>query len=601
MLFTPKSQSAPDMPSRFLKGERARMSARLASLTLLFAVLYLAGNNRVALFDRDEPWYAEISREMVRTGDWVVPRFDGVVFVGKPVFLFWCSASSICLFGDTPFAVRLPSALAVIGALLLTATVIARWVGHRRALWTMLILGTNVLTIALAKMCLTDAILLFWITLAQIALFAIYQGRGGWRAVLLLWGAIGFAVMSKGPVVVGVQGGTAIALLLFDVGSAWRSREAWHDAMRWWPRTKPWFGIGMATAIVLPWAILIQRREPGFLTKTWLDSMVGPIAKASLEGHAAPPGYFLAMIWPMFLPWSLLLPLALAKGWTNRHLPSIRFALAALLGPWVVIELVKQKLPHYLLPMFPALAFLTADALVRCIRGQYRDLHSPRSRVGLLGWAVAVAAAGFIPLIGAFRPLNSAGMPWVALSVLALGTITYAVAVVTLLASNRAGAAAAVIGGGMFFLAIVLYVFVLPQLQFMRLSDRCANELRARGATAPGSSVATLIMKHEGGRELGYKEPSLTYCLDGHLRICDADLLSSPSSRWPAWLVITDAIWEQVPTAARPHLERVATLRGLNYGGGGKMIDLAIVKNLGTVGSRRELAVSTTVTEQHTR
>jgi hypothetical protein len=65
--------------------------------------------------------------------------------------------------------------------------------------------------------------------------------------------------------------------------------------------------------------------------------------------------------------------------------------------------------------------------------------------------------------------------------------------------------------------------------------------------------------------------------------------------------VITDAIWEQVPTAARPHLERVATLRGLNYGGGGKMIDLAIVKNLGTVGSRRELAVSTTVTEQHTR
>src|SRR5690348_4887518 len=129
---------------------------RLVLLLALAGVLFLAGNNSVGLFDRDEPWYAEISREMVRSGDWVVPRFLGGVFVGKPVFCFWCFAASIRLFGDTTFAVRLPSAVAMVLTILMVLLFVARFAGRRRAIWTALILCTSVISIVTAKTCLTD-------------------------------------------------------------------------------------------------------------------------------------------------------------------------------------------------------------------------------------------------------------------------------------------------------------------------------------------------------------------------------------------------------------------------------------------------------------
>ncbi len=82
----------------------------------------------------------------------------------------------------------------------------------------------------------------------------------------------------------------------------------------------------------------------------------------------------MATIWGTYLPWSVLLPMSLVFAFKRRHVPQIRFALAAVAGPWLMFELVQTKLPHYLLPVFPFLAFLTADAIVRCLRGQYGDL-----------------------------------------------------------------------------------------------------------------------------------------------------------------------------------------------------------------------------------
>jgi hypothetical protein len=111
----------------------------------------------------------------------------------------------------------------------------------------------------------------------------------------------------------------------------------------------------------------------------------------------------------------------------------------------------------------------------------------------------------------------------------------------------------------------------------MRLSPRCAELLLARGATVPGGEVATLTAKRSG-HELGYKEPSLAYYLGGRLRVLDAALLDEPSDCWPYWLVMTEEIWDDSPIAARSRLDRVATLRGVNYNAGGGETSLIVAR-----------------------
>ena len=208
------------------------------------------------------------------------------------------------------------------------------------------------------------------------------------------------------------------------------------QAVVWRPR--------LATAVVLPWAIEVERREPGFLLQSWVHNTFGPIVKASLEGHGAPPGYYLLLIWPMFLPWSLFLPVAVLKGWSNRRLPPVRFALAAVIGPWVLIELVKQKLPHYLFPLFPALAFLTADLLVRFMRGHIRTAR-PYLRGGLACWATIAALSGS----SRSRPMWSVAspeLPWVAMWLLGSGMTLYAATIVVLFRKRNVAGAATLMG-----------------------------------------------------------------------------------------------------------------------------------------------------------
>jgi len=90
----------------------------------------------------------------------------------------------------------------------------------------------------------------------------------------------------------------------------------------------------------------VENRHPGFIS-TGLNHEIKDRAASGLEGHNEPPEYYLLSIWPTFLPRSLVLPLALVMGWKNRRDPRVRFALAAAAGPWVMVEIVQTKLPHY--------------------------------------------------------------------------------------------------------------------------------------------------------------------------------------------------------------------------------------------------------------
>src|SRR4051794_26957848 len=304
---------------------------RIGLLTLLVIVaavgVYLVGNGSVALWDRDEPRYAQASRQMVQSGDWVVPRYLGELRTKKPPLIYWCQAAAMKVLGDTPFAARLPSVVATALVLAMLAAVLWRSAGPRRAFWTVVVLATSLVVVFSAKVCLTDAVLLLWITIGQLCLFAAYRGRASWPVVLAFWLAAGLGALTKGTNLA-VHVATLIALALMDVGRNWRSGRAWLDAVRWWGRLRPVVGVVVFAAVVAPWVGLVRRREPAFL-----PAMFGNVGKhvgSSAEGHAAPPGYYLLTVWVFFLPWSIFLPMAVLLGWKRRRQsPKIRLALAA--------------------------------------------------------------------------------------------------------------------------------------------------------------------------------------------------------------------------------------------------------------------------------
>src|SRR5438552_8640978 len=228
------------------------------------AALYLIGNDRVGLWDRDEPRYAQTSKHMLQSDppDWIVPRLLDKVRTAKPIFIYWCQAGSMWLLHSTgEFAARFPSAIAMTITLIVLAIAIGKSIGWQRSLWTTLILATSGLVIAAAKMCITDSVLLLWITIAQLCLFAVYQGNRSWLVTIILCLSIGLALLTKGPVVLGIQITTMITLAAFDVGEEWRNRRAWLNAIRWWWHTRTIVGILIAAAVVAPWIIKVQHRE----------------------------------------------------------------------------------------------------------------------------------------------------------------------------------------------------------------------------------------------------------------------------------------------------------------------------------------------------
>jgi len=174
--------------------------------------VYLVGNGSVSLWDRDEPRYAQTSRQMLQSGDWIVPRLLDEPREKKPVFIYWCQATSMKFLGDNTFAARFPSAIFVTLTLIVLASVLCQSVGPRRAMWTTFVLATSGLTMAAAKMCITDGVLILFVTVAQLCLYAIWRGRTSWSVVIVGGLSVGFGLFTKGPVVLGVMLMTLLAL-----------------------------------------------------------------------------------------------------------------------------------------------------------------------------------------------------------------------------------------------------------------------------------------------------------------------------------------------------------------------------------------------------
>jgi 4-amino-4-deoxy-L-arabinose transferase-like glycosyltransferase len=541
-----------------------------AVVFLLFcaALLFLPGFFGIPPIDRDEARFAQATKQMVESGDFVDIRFQDDVRYKKPVGVYWLQAAAV----ETASALglprpqariwlyRIPSLIGATGAVLLTYWTALAFVTRRGAILAGLIIGSSVLLGAEARLAKTDAMLLFTVVAAMGALARVYLSwqRGEdpkhppWSWPAIFWTALAGGILLKGPLVLMFVGLTIVTLAILDRNASW----LW--------RLRPVWGLMWLLVLVLPWFVLIfWRAGETFFT----DSVGGDmLAKfVGQESHGAPPGLYLLLFWVTFWPGAPLAGMAAPAVWRARREPGAQYLLAWLIPSWIVFELVLTKLPHYVLPLYPAIAILTVGALERRVLSRSSWLMR-----GAAWWFVVPAGASVLAIVGAItlarQPVFFA-WPFVA-AALIFGLFAWWLYEDSHAERSLLNAVVSAI-----FLAFAIYGVVVPGLARLFPSVEVARALRNVSCVGPKAASA------------GFHEPSLVFMTDTSTLLTDgsgaADFLGQGSCRFA--LVESRSERNFVARAEAIGLRyNVATrIDGYNFSQG-KAVSISIFRSEGT-------------------
>src|SRR5947209_5108354 len=345
-----------------LFGFASASHARAAAFLILFSLAaFLPGFFNIPPVDRDEARFAQATKQMIESGDYIDIRFQDEVRYKKPVGIYWLQAGVVRAADaigmpqarSTIWRYRVPSLLVAIGAILLTYWTALAFVTARGAFLAALMLASCALLNVEARLAKTDAMLRLCCVAAMGVTARAYltQSTGrdiSWAHALILWTALAGGLLLKGPLILMVVGLAALALSIAD-------RSA-----RWVLRLRPLVGVLWILVLVLPWSVAIMGRAG----ESFLQESVGQDLFAKIfhgqETHGAPPGYYLLLFWVTFWPAAALAAVAAPAVWRHRREPALRFLLAWVVPCWIVFEVVATKLPQYVLPLFPAIAILIA-------------------------------------------------------------------------------------------------------------------------------------------------------------------------------------------------------------------------------------------------
>ncbi|MFN7166173.1 MAG: ArnT family glycosyltransferase [Pannonibacter sp.] len=328
-------------------------------LLVLALAMFVPGQWTVPPLDRDEPRFTQASKQMLETGNYVDIRLQEEPRYKKPIGIYWLQVVSAKATGygaDAPLWVyRLPSLIAGLSVVLLTYWMARAFAGPPVAFVAgLLVLSALILGVE-ARLGKTDATLFAMIVLAQGALARLFLANSPvprWGLALVFWTAIAGGVLVKGPVILMVVGLTVAGLMLLTRSASWFRASA------------PVFGVPWMLLLILPWFVAIWiATDGGFFQEAVGRDLLGKVSEGQ-ESHGAPPLTHLAAMLAVFWPLPGFLVFAAPAIWRERKSPLVLFATAWFLPSWIVFELVATKLPHYTMPLLPALALVTAAALV---------------------------------------------------------------------------------------------------------------------------------------------------------------------------------------------------------------------------------------------
>jgi 4-amino-4-deoxy-L-arabinose transferase-like glycosyltransferase len=480
--------------------------ARAVMVLLVVALLgFLPGFFSIPPIDRDEARFAQATKQMVESGDYVDIRFQDEVRYKKPVGIYWVQAAVVKTATALGFSgalttiwlYRLPSLVGSIGAVLLTYWTALAFVPRRAAVLAGLMMASCVLLGIERLLAKTDALLLMTVVAAMGAMARAYlwhererlDAASAWIVASIFWTALAAGVLLKGPLIVMVVALAAIALIVVDRSAAWLLM------------LKPIAGIIWLAVLVLPWFVaIIGRTGDAFLAGSVGEDLLGKIFTGQ-ESHGAPPGYYFVLFWVTFWPGATLAALATPAVWRARRERAVKFLLAWLVPSWVVFELVVTKLPHYVLPLYPAIAILTAAVIdARALS------RKPFLELGTIWWFVVPMVAGIAGVVALAVIGRQFGLlVWILMGAAAvLGFLAWRLYQADGAEHSLLRAIAAAI-----LTAIATFGLIIPSLGQLFPSATLARILRESGCARPEAAA------------VGYQEPSLVFLAGTATRLAD--------------------------------------------------------------------------------
>ena len=478
---------------------------RAVTVLIVTALLsFLPGQFAIPPVDRDEARFAQATKQMIETGDYVDIRFQDVARYKKPVGIYWLQAGPVIAADalgrrsalTTIGLYRLPSLIGAIGAVLLTYWVALAFVSRRAAVLAGLMMASAMLLGVEARLAKTDAMLLATILAAMGAMARAYLGENrikpglaGWILPAVFWTALAAGILIKGPLILLFIGLTIAALLVAD------------RTCRWLLLLRPLLGIVWLALLVAPWFVTILSRSGDAFVAESVGQDLLPKIFGGQESHGFPPGFYFLLFWVTFWPAATLASLAAPAVWASRRERGARFLLAWLVPSWIVFELVMTKLPHYVLPLYPAIAILIAGIL---------NSH----RLARKNWMTWGAAWWFVlPVIMTIGMIVGLVMFGGQLGVLAwpfaAGALVLGLQAWRLFEADGAERSLLRAIAASILMSIALFGIVVPAYSALFPSLPLARYLRIAGCENPIAAAA------------GFHEPSLVYLAGTSTRLLD--------------------------------------------------------------------------------
>lgn len=527
-------------------------------LALLCLLLWLPGFFTIPAGDRDESRFAQASRQMVESGDYVRIRLGEVERNKKPAGIHWAQAATVHALEAVGipargaiWAYRLPSLIGALVAVLATCLLGRALVGRRAAFIAAAMLAPCMVLLVETHIAKTDAALLAAITIAMGLMGRAYLTPLAFSAgqAAAFWAALGIGVLLKGPIAPLVPLLAGITLAAMDRASgSWRPSAPWLGALR------AGWGIPLMVLFAAPWFVAIGIATEGrFFTEAIGGDMLDKVGSGE-EAHWGPPGMYAAIFGITAFPSAWIVLRALPGSWADRMQPAARFLLAWAVPTWLLFEAVATKLPHYTLPAFPALMLLGARWAMDPLR------RAPPRWIGWLGNTALAGVAVGLPLLagaavfrveGRFDPFAIAGVAvGIAMAWLLLGM------------ARRAQWGRAALAGAI--LAVPLYAAVLegviPRIEAVWLSPRLAAQVAAVAPRLPAWDFGVV----------GHHEPSLQFAMGGEIRLlrdgaAAAEFLGAAPGRIVAVNDRQEAAFRRDAAARGLAVRELGIVTGLNY------------------------------------